>query len=164
MEDQPDVEDLDAYRSGDMCLVSVLAFKEGDPVCKPLGSEHGELLHQGFLLAQVMVGDPDNEGPVEVKVLQEFKLTSKDKEWKIRLDSVLQKTVDEGEDGMHWSADVQVELKYILTRWNLAKKMGAHYVKERVDLRKTFLRKCARHVKDVAKRLRAQQSKCYVYN
>ena len=156
MDEANDDEDLDAYRDGDMCLVSVLAFKEGGAVCKTLVPEHDELLHQGFLLAQVMVGDPDNEGPVQVKVLQEFKLTSKDKEWKIRLGSVLQKTVDEGEDGMHWSADVQVELKYILTRWNLATKMGAHYVKERVDLRKTFLKKCARHVKDVAKRLRAQ--------
>ena len=164
MEVQPDVEDVDAYRSGDMCLVSVLAFHEGDPVCKPLKHEHGDLLHHGFLLAEVTSGDPANKGTVHMKVLQEFKLASKDDKWKIRTDNTLQKTLDVGEDGEHWSEDVEVENKYILTRWNLAKIKGAHYVKERADLRKKFLNKCPKFVKDVARRLRAQQSKCYVYN
>ena len=164
MDEEQDVDDVDAYHRGDMCLVSVLAFHEGYPVCRPLKQEHGDLLHHGFLLAEVTSGDPANKGTVHMKVLQEFKLASKDDKWKIRTDNTLQKTLDVGEDGEHWSEDVEVDNKYILTRWNLSKIKGAHYVKERVDLRKKFLNKCPKFVKDVARRLRAQQSKCYVYN
>ena len=163
MEEGQDVDDVNAYQPGDMCLVSVLAFHAGDAVCKPLKTEHGELLHHGFLLAEVTSGDPANKGTVDMKVLHEFKLASKDGKWKIRMDNIPQKTLDEGEDGEHWSKDVEVDKKYILTRWNLARVKGAHYVKERVHLREKFLKRCPRHKTDVGKRLRAQQSKCYVY-
>ena len=95
-------------------------------------------------------------------MLLEFKLASKNNAWRTRMDEILQRTLDEGKDGVHWSADLQVDLKYILTRWSLSKKMGAHYVKGRVALRKKFLNKCAKHAKNVDKRLRAQKSKCYV--
>ena len=156
--------DLDAYRDGDMSLVSVLAFKEGGAVCRTLVPEQDELLHQGFLLAECTRGDLDNKGPVQIKVLLEFKITSSNRSFRIRMDEILQRTLDDGKDGVHWSADLEVGLKYILTRWSLAKKMGEHHLEERVALRKTFLEKSAKHAKDVDKRLRAQQSKCYVYN
>lgn len=164
MEEGQDVDDVDVYQPGDMCLVSVLAFHAGDAVCKPLKTEHGELLHHGFLLAEVTSGDPANKGTVHMKVLQEFKLTSKDGKWKIRQDHILQKALDDREIGEHWSEDVEVDNKYLLTRWNLARKKGAHYVEERVGLRKKFLSKCPKFAKDVARRLQGQKSKWYVYN
>ena len=106
MDEGQDVDDVDAYHRGDMCLVSVLAFHEGDPVCKPLKHEHGDLLHHGFLLAEVTSGDPANKGTVHMKVLQEFKLASKDDKWKIRMDNTLQKTLDVGEDGESFLSEV----------------------------------------------------------